>query len=222
MPLPISRSEVGISGPIPYYPVRGTDGQVIAFAPRGRGRVRGVHGQARPEGGVPSVPRPPRSGERGRAHATMPTATRSVQHGPANVVPLVEPTRSAPTVLRVADLRAIIAGRRCLPGDEAAPPPRRSYAPRRQVVNITYTVMQGVSAPPDPPPDGPAAAQALGEQLASTAGRISAAATRVEESNPLFTRAELRAAARRGETVTQKQMQEAEKRHAMALSLIHI
>ena len=162
------------------------------------------------------MPRPPRSGERGRANAATPTATRSVQHGPANVVPPVEPTRSAPTVLRVADLRAIIAGRRCLPGDETAPPPRRSYDPRRQVVNITYTVMQGVSAPPDPPPAGPAAAQALGVQLASTAGRISAAATRVEESNPLFTRAELRAAARRGETVTQKQMQEAEKRHAMA------
>lgn len=160
--------------------------------------------------------RQPHGGNRGLAPAAVPTANRGVQHGPANVVPPTGLNRSAPAVLRVADLRAIIAGRRCLPGDEAAPSSRRSYAPRQQVVNITYTVVQGTSAPPDLPPEGPAAAQALGAQLASTAGRISAAAARVEDSNPLFTRAELRAAARRGETITQKQMQEAEKRHAMA------
>ena len=159
MPLPSSRSEVGISGPIPYYPVRGADGRVVAFAPRGRGRVQGGRGQARPGGGVPSVTRPPHSGERGLAPAAVPTANRGVQHGPANVVPPTGMTRSAPAVLRVADLRAIIAGRRCLPGDEAAPSSRRSYAPRQQVVNITYTVVQGTSTPPEPQPEGPAAAR---------------------------------------------------------------
>ena len=48
------------------------------------------------------------------------------------------------------------------------------------------------------------------------AGRISVAAAGVEKANPVFSRAELRAAARRGETVTLAQMTDAEKRHAMA------
>jgi hypothetical protein len=65
--------------------------------------------------------------------------------------------------------------------------PRRSYPPRQQVVNITYTVRQEVAAPPVALSAAPAAAEALGAQLADTAVRIRAAATGVEESNPLFT-----------------------------------
>ena len=165
---------------------------------------------------MPAAPRLPRIGGQGRAPSAASTAGQVVRHHTTNVVPPVGLSRSAPTVLRAADLRAILAGRRHLPGYEAAPPPSRSHAPRQQVVNITYTVLQSSPAPHGPQPAGPEAAQALGAQLASTAGRISAAATRVEESNPLFTPAQLRAAARRGETVSLQQMKEAEKRHAMA------
>jgi len=125
-------------------------------------------------------------------------------------------SRSAPTVLREADLRAILAGKQSFPGDEEEPAARWSYPPRQQVVNITYTVRQEVAAPPVTAAAAPAAAEALGAQLADTAVRISAAAAGVEEANPLFTLAELRAAVKRGETVTQEQMELAEKRHAMA------
>ena len=125
-------------------------------------------------------------------------------------------SRSAPTVLREADLRAILAGKQSFPGDEEEPAARWSYPPRQQVVNITYTVRQEVAAPPVAVAAAPAAAEALGAQMADTAVRISAAAAGVEEANPLFTLAELRAAVKRGETVTQEQMESAEKRHAMA------
>ena len=64
MPLPISRSETGVSGPTPYYPVRAADGRVVAFAPRGQGRGHGALDQASSGGGVFAVPRPQRSGER--------------------------------------------------------------------------------------------------------------------------------------------------------------
>ena len=83
-------------------------------------------------------------------------------------------------------------------------------------MNITYTVRQEVAAPPVTTSTAPAAAEALGAQMADTAARIRAAAAGVEESNPLFTLAELREAVKRGETVTQEQMEKAEKRHAMA------
>ena len=125
-------------------------------------------------------------------------------------------SRSAPTVLREADLRTILEGRQRFPGDEEEPPPRWSYPLRQQVVNITYTVRQEVASPPVTVAATPAAAEALGAQMAGTAVRISEAAAGVEEANPLFTLAELRAAVKRGETVTQEQMENAEKRHAMA------
>ena len=156
------------------------------------------------------MPRPPSGGERGRVPAATATASRVHRPGP----PVL--SRSAPTVLRAADLRAIIAGRRGLPGDVEELQPRRSYPPRQQVVNITYSVRQEVAAPAAPQPAEPAATETLGARLAHTAGRISAAAAGVEEANPLFTRDELRAAVERGETVSQAQMVEAEKRHAMA------
>jgi hypothetical protein len=76
--------------------------------------------------------------------------------------------------------------------------------------------MQQPVAQPTAAPAVATAAEALGAQLASTAGRISVAAAGVEKANPVFSRAELRAAARRGETVTLAQMTDAEKRHAMA------
>ena len=153
-----------------------------------------------------------------RTPAALPMATSGVQLVPATMVPPVGLSRSAPTVLRVADLRAIIAGRRCLPGDEAAPSPHRSYAPRQQVVNITYTVMQGVAAPPDPPPAGPAAAQALGVQLASTApGGLARRRPGWRSPTPSVhaSRAARGGPARR-DGHTEADAQEAEKRHAMA------
>ena len=157
------------------------------------------------------MPRPPSGGERGRVPAATATAIRVHRPGPPAL------SRSAPTVLRAADLRAIIAGRRGLPGAEEELQSHRSYPPRQQVVNITYSVRQEVAAPAAPQPAEPAATETLGARLAHTAGRISAAAAGVEEANPLFTRDELRAAVERGETVSQAQMVEAEKRHAMAI-----
>ena len=73
-----------------------------------------------------------------------------------------------------------------------------------------------MAPPPVTAASAPAAAEALGAQMADTAARIRAAAAGVEEANPLFTLAELRAAVKRGETVTLEQMEKAEKRHAMA------
>jgi hypothetical protein len=180
MSLPVYRSEVGASGPVPCYPVR-ERGRVVGFAPREVARAPGNHGRARPVGGAPLVLRSPSGGGLGRTSATTPAAGR----GRVHALPAL--SRSAPTVLSAADLRAIIAGRRSLPGDQEEPLPRRSYQPRQQVVNITYTVRQEVAPPPVTAASAPAAAEALGAQMADTAARIRAAAAGVEEANPLFT-----------------------------------
>ena len=156
-----------------------------------------------------AVPRPQRNGERSRAHAVVPATSRGAQRAPATVAPVVRLSRSAPTILRESDLRAIIAGQRSVHGGGEVPPRNRSYAQRQQVVNITYSVMQQPVAQPNAAPAVATAAEALGAQLASTAGRISVAAAGVEKANPVFSRAELRAAARRGETVTLAQMTDA-------------
>jgi len=165
---------------------------------------------------VYAVPRPQRRDERDRANAVVPATSRGIQRAPAPAAPGVRLSRSAPTILREADLRAIIAGQRSVHGGGEMPPRSRSYAQRQQVVNITYSVVQQPVAQPTVAHAGATTAEALGAQLASTAGRISVAAAGVEKANPVFSRAELRAAARRGETVTLAQMTDAEKRHAMA------
>jgi hypothetical protein len=97
---------------------------------------------------VYAVPRPQRSGERGRANAVVPATSRGTQRAPAPVAPVVRLSRSAPTILREADLRAIIAGQRSVPGGGEMPPRSRSYAQRQQVVNITYSVVQQPVAQP--------------------------------------------------------------------------
>ena len=178
---------------------------MVAFAPRDRGRDQAqVAGRA--SGGGASV----------RAPAAAPSVARVRPPGRPASLPAVQLSRSAPTVLRESDLRAILAGRRSMPVSEEEPPPRREYPRRQQVVNITYTVQQVVAPSSVVPPAGPVEAEAVEKQLADTAQRICAAADGVEDSTPMYTRAELRAAAERGETVSKRQMDEADKRHALA------
>ena len=95
--------------------------------------------------------------------------------------------------------------------------PDRAYVPRQQVVNITYSVrLPAAAAPPVARPDDRAELEVMGERMAHTSARIGAAAAGAAASNPVLTRAELRAAADRGEVITQAQMDEAAKITALA------
>ena len=122
-----------------------------------------------------------------------------------------------PSVVRLSDLRALAANDRLPPAAVERSIPDRSYGSRQHVVNITYSVRPPAAvAPPVARPDGGAEFEAMGEQMAGTSARIGVAAADAAAARPTLSRAELRAAADRGEVLTQAQMEETARIAALA------
>ena len=143
------------------------------------------------------------------ARATRPVSYLEAARAPPGIA---RPTRPAPSVVRMNDLRAMAAAHRARSQPVPVRQLEREYVPRQRAVNITYSVkMPQAAAPPRPAPDAPTEHEALGERLANTAARVSEAAAGVAATQPVLTQADLDAATKRGEVVTQQQIRKAEK-----------
>ena len=143
------------------------------------------------------------------ARATRPVSYLEAARAPPGIA---RPTRPAPSVVRMNDLRAMAAAHRARSQPVRVRQLEREYVPRQRAVNITYSVrMPQAAAPPRPAPDAPTEHEALGERLANTAARVSEAAAGVAATQPVLTQADLDAATKRGEVVTQQQIRKAEK-----------
>ena len=141
-------------------------------------------------------------------------AVRPVSYLEAARAPLgiARSARSAPSVVRWSDLRAMTAAGRARPQPVERQQLEREYLPRQRAINITYSVVvPQAAAPPGPAVDIPPAHETIGEQLASTAAKVGRAAAGVAASHPVLTQADLDAATKRGEVVTQKQLTKAKK-----------
>ena len=190
MPLHNSRSGGGPGGPVIVFPVRESSGRVLGFAHGARARSVPVAARS----GARVAPQP---FSRGRAGPSLPVAPAGVQAA-----------RSAPSVVRISELRARVAADRLAPAAAGAAELDRSCAPRHQVVDVTYSVrLPAVASSPAPQADARAGCEAVGAQMASTAARIGVAAAGAAAAQPVQTRASLEKAAERGEMISQKQMQ---------------
>ena len=213
MPLPSFRSGVDLSGHPRFYPVRDDRGRVVGYAQGAGGQARRDHNP----GQAPSAARPSASGGPRVRPAPVPPPTRAVRpvsYLEAARAPLgiARSARSAPSVVRWSDLRAMTAAGRARPQPVERQQLEREYLPRQRAINITYSVVvPQAAAPPGPAVDIPPAHETIGEQLASTAAEVGRAAAEVAASHPVLTQADLDAATKRGEVVTQKQLTKAKK-----------
>jgi hypothetical protein len=213
MPLPTFRSGVTLGGTPRFYPVRDDRGRVVGYAQGAGGQARRDHnpGQALPAArpsatGGPRVrpsPVPP------PARAARPVSYLEAARAPLGIA---RATRPAPPVVRWGDLRAIAAAGRATPQPVEKRQLEREYVPRQRAISITYSVVAPrAAAQPGPAADVPPGRETTGEQLASTAARVSRAAAEVAAANPVLTQADLDEATKRGEVIPQKVLTRAKK-----------
>ena len=141
-------------------------------------------------------------------------AARPVSYLEAARAPLgiARAARTATPVVRWGDLRAISAAGRATPQPVEKRQLEREYVPRQRAINITYSVVAPrAAAQPGPAADVPPGRETTGEQLASTAARVSRAAAEVAAANPVLTQADLDEATKRGEVIPQKVLTRAKK-----------